>query len=151
MKDFHGTCQTHTHEPAFVFNADEPPVLLGEDKGPNPVEYVLIGLAGCLTTSMVYHAAARGIKINSIESTLEGDLDLQGFLNLNDDVRNGYEHIQVTFKIDADGPEEVLEELIQMAQDRSPVFDIVTNPVSVKVQVVKAASEMDADKEKMTA
>lgn len=138
IKDFYGAGQEDTSRAKpFVMEADEPAVLLGEDAGANPTEYLLAALAGCLTTSMVYHAAARGIKIESIESTYEGDLDLQGFLGLAGKVRNGYEGIRVTFKIKADAPEETLQELIEIAQQRSPVFDIVTNPVPVKVQLAE--------------
>ncbi|MGE0883910.1 MAG: OsmC family protein [Blastocatellales bacterium] len=138
IKDFYGAGQEDTTRlKTFVMEADEPAVLLGEDAGANPTEYLLAALAGCLTTSMVYHAAAQGIKIESIESSYEGDLDLQGFLGLSDKIRNGYEGIRVTFKIKADAPEETLQELIEIAQQRSPVFDIVTNPVPVTVQLAK--------------
>ena len=136
VKDFYGAGQEDTSRTTpFVFDADEPPVLLGEDHGANPVEYVLTGLAGCLTTSLVYHAAAQGIKLTEVESTLEGDLDLHGFLGLSENVRNGYENIRVRFRVKGDAPDEKLEELVQLAQKRSPVFDIVTNPVPVSVQL----------------
>jgi uncharacterized OsmC-like protein len=135
IDDFSGACTVHKREKAFVFDADEPPVLLGEDHGANPVEYALNALAGCLTTSLVYHAAARGIEIEEVESTLEGDLDLHGFLGLSDEVRNGYEQIRVRFKIKADAPAETLEELCRVAQKRSPVFDIISNPVPVSVDL----------------
>jgi len=115
----------------FVLDADEPPVLLGEDKGPNPVEYVLTALVSCMTTTMVYHAAAQGIKIESVESTLEGNLDLQGFLGLREDVRKGYENITVRFKVKSDASPEALEALTK----NSPVYDVVTNPVPVSVVV----------------
>ena len=121
----------------FTLEAAEHPVLLGEDQGPNPVEYVLHALAGCLTTSLVYHAAARGYKITEVESKLEGDLDLHGFLGMDDKVRSGYENIRVTFKVKGDVPEEQLEEPVQIAQARSPVYDIVANPVAISVQMVK--------------
>jgi len=136
VKDFYGACETQTRS-GFTLEAAEHPVLLGEDQGPNPVEYVLHALAGCLTTSLVYHAAARGYKITEVESTLEGELDLHGFLGMDDDVRNGYENIRVTFKVKGDVPEEQLEELVQIAQARSPVYDIVSHPVRVSVQMVK--------------
>ena len=119
----------------FVMEADDPAVLLGEDHGANPVDYVMAALASCLTTSLVYHAAAQGIKIESVESSYEGELDLHGFLGLSDKVRNGYENLNVTFKIKADAPEEKLRELVELAQRRSPVFDIVSNPVPVTVQL----------------
>ena len=101
----------------------------------NPTEFLLHALAGCLTTSLVYHAAAQGIEIEEVESQFEGDLDLRGFLGLSDRVRNGYENIRVTFKITADAPEEKLQELCQLAQKRSPVFDIVSNPVPISVRL----------------
>jgi uncharacterized OsmC-like protein len=135
IKDFYGACQTQTHKKPFNLEEDEPPVLLGEDKGANPVEYVLSALAGCLTTTLVYQAAVRGIKIDEIESTYEGDLDLRGFLGVSQEVRNGYNGIKVTFKIKADASEETLRELVELAQKRSPVFDIITNPVPVTVEL----------------
>ncbi len=137
INDFDGACQTHTRSKPFVFDKDEHPVLLGEDCGANPVEYALAALAGCLTTSLIYHAAARGIKIEEVESKFEGDLDLHGFLGLSEGVRNGYDGIRVTFKIKADAPEQTLEELVELAQKRSPVFDIISNPVPVSVQLDK--------------
>jgi uncharacterized OsmC-like protein len=121
----------------FVLDNDEPDVLLGTDRGANPVEYVLHALAGCLTTSLVYHAAARGIRVQEVESTLEGDLDLRGFLGIDERVRNGYEGIRVTFRIAADASDEQLAELGRLAQSRSPVFDTVTRPVPVTVSVAR--------------
>jgi uncharacterized OsmC-like protein len=133
INEFYGACQTHSRNKGFVFEKDEPPVLLGTDKGANPVEYLLTALAGCLTTSLVYHAAARGIKIDEIEATLAGDLDIQGLLGMSDKVRNGYESIEVKFRIKGDAPEEKLRELVEIAQQRSPVFDIVSHPTPVHV------------------
>lgn len=115
----------------FVMDADEPPVLLGEDAGANPVEYVLHALAACLTTTMAYHAAARGIEIASIESKLEGDLDLRGFLGLSDEVRKGYREIRVDFRVQSDASASTLRQLAQF----SPVFDIVSNSLPVIVRV----------------
>lgn len=139
VKDFYGAGQEDTSRAtSFVMEADEPAVLLGEDNGANPVEYVMAALAGCLTTSLVYHAAAQGITIESVESSYEGELDLHGFLGLSDKVRNGYESLNVTFRIKADAPEEKLRELVELAQRRSPVFDIVSNPVPVTVQLANA-------------
>ncbi len=136
IKDFYGAGQEDTsRRQTFVFDNDEPAVLLGEDNGANPVEFVLHALAGCLTTSLVYHAAAQGIKIEAVESKFEGELDLRGFLGMSENVRNGYENIRVTFKIKADAPEEKLKELCELAQQRSPVFDIITNPTPVSVQL----------------
>lgn len=110
-------------------------MLLGSDRGANPVEFVLHALAGCLTTSLVYHAAARGIRLDEVSSTFEGDLDLRGFLGLDPQVRNGYEGIRVTFAVKGDATPAQLAELVELAQQRSPVFDIVTNPVPVTVRV----------------
>lgn len=137
INEFYGACDTHLRAKPFVFDKDEPPVLLGTDKGANPVEYVLAALAGCLTTSLIYHAAARGYKINEVESSFVGDLDLRGFLGLDDNVRNGYEKIKVMFKVDGDIPDDVLMEIVQIAQQRSPVYDIVTNGVPVDVELEK--------------
>ena len=136
IKDFYGAGREDaSRKQTFVYDNDEPVVLLGEDNSANPVEFVLHALAGCLTTSLVYHAAAQGIKIDAVESKFEGDLDLRGFLGMKEGVRNGYENIRVTFKIKADAPEEKLKELCELAQQRSPVFDIVTNRVPVHVQL----------------
>jgi uncharacterized OsmC-like protein len=137
IKDFYGAKETHKHEKAFELPEDEPPVLLGEDHGPNPVEYALTALAGCLTSSLIYHAAAKGIVINGVESRLEGDLDLRGFLGISKDVDVGYQNIRVYFRIDADLSESQKEELIQMAQKYSPVFNTIANPTSVEVQLDK--------------
>jgi uncharacterized OsmC-like protein len=136
IRNFYGAgAEDTTRKTPFILDADEPKVLLGTDRGANPVEYVLTALAGCLTTSLVYHAAARGIAIEEVESHLEGDLDLRGFLGIAEDVRNGYENIRVTFKIKADASEGQLRELVQLAQKRSPVFDIVSHPVPVSVEL----------------
>jgi uncharacterized OsmC-like protein len=137
INDFYGACQTHSRSQPFVFEKDEPPVLLGEDHGANPVEYALAALNGCLTTSLIYHAAAQGIKIDEVESTLSGDLDLHGFLGLDENVRNGYKKIKVTFKIKSDAPEQKLRQLVELAQNRSPVFDIVSHPTPVEVSMEK--------------
>jgi uncharacterized OsmC-like protein len=136
IKDFYGAGQEdQSRQTAFVLDNDEPAVLLGADNGANPVEFVLHALAGCLTTSLVYHAAARGIQLDEVESQLEGDLDLHGFLGLSESVRNGYEGLRVTFQIKADVPEAKLQELCELAQQRSPVFDIVSHPVPVSVRL----------------
>lgn len=134
VKDFYGAGQEDlSRAEPFVLDADEPDVLLGQDNGANPVEYVLTALAGCLTTAMVYHAAARGIHLDSVESKLEGNLDVRGMLGMTDEVRNGYEGIRVTFKVTGDASDEVLDQLCEIAQQRSPVFDIVSHPVPVTV------------------
>jgi uncharacterized OsmC-like protein len=136
IRNFYGAgAEDTSRKTPFILDSDEPKVLLGNDRGPNPVEYVLTALAGCLTSSLVYHAAARGIAIEEVESHLEGDLDLRGFLGISEAVRNGYESIRVSFKIKADATEEQLKELVQLAQERSPVFDIVSHPVPVSVEL----------------
>ncbi|HJS58581.1 MAG TPA: OsmC family protein [Vicinamibacteria bacterium] len=136
IQDFYGGGQEDSSRAKpFVFDNDEPPVLLGENRGANPVEFVLHALAGCLTTSMVLHAAARGIHLEEVESRFEGDLDVRGLLGLSDEVRNGYERIRVAFKVKGDAPPETLEELVRLAQARSPVFDIVSHGVPVEVRL----------------
>ena len=137
IRNFYGTQQEHERKEPFVLDADEPPLLLGRDLGPNPVEYALTALAGCVTSAIVYHAAAKGIAIRSMESRLEGDIDLQGFLGIRDDVPRGYKEIRMFVKIDADAPPEKLEEIVQLGPTYSPVFDTITRAVPVKVQVEK--------------
>lgn len=133
---FFGTGQELSRQTSFVLMADEPPVLLGKDAAANPVEYLLHALAACLTTSMVYHAAARGIALEEIESSLEGDLDLRGFLKLDPNVRQGCQGIRVNFKIKANAPDDQLQEIAQLGTGHSPVFDSLTKgvPVSVKAE-----------------
>jgi len=134
IKSFYGAGQEDSsrHE-AFILENDEPTVLLGGNHAANPAEQVLHGLAGCLTTAMVYHGAARGYKIDRVESRLEGDLNLKGFLGLDPSVRNGFENISVTFSIEGDLTKEQKEEILRLGMKFSPVFDIVTNKVPVKV------------------
>jgi uncharacterized OsmC-like protein len=128
---FYGAGEEQARERPFSFSADEPPVLLGGDKGANPVEFVLHALAACLTTSLVYHAAARGIAIKTISSEVEGDLDIRGFMGLADDVRKGYQHVRVKMRVASDAPAEQLETLAKF----SPVFDIVSNSLPVELTV----------------
>jgi uncharacterized OsmC-like protein len=122
----------------FLVDAGEPAILLGTDTGPNPAEYLLHALAACLTTSLVYVAAARGVELTEVESTLEGDMDVQGALGLSDDYRNGFERIRVTFRVAGNAPEEKLREVVERAQQRSAVFDMVTNGVPVSVELTPA-------------
>ncbi|MCY1422083.1 OsmC-like protein [compost metagenome] len=136
IQAFHGCREEDsTRTKPFVLDADEPPVLLGQDRGANPVEYVLHALAACLTTTMVYHAAARGIEIRGVESKLQGDLDLRGFLGLDPNVRKGYRSVRVEMLVDSDASPAVLRELAQF----SPVYDIVSHSLPVEV-VVKTRS-----------
>ena len=133
MNDFYGVCQTHSRSHPFVLDKDEPPILLGENHGPNPAEYALAALNGCLTTTLIYHAAAQGVKIDEVESTLAGDIDIQGLLGMSEKVRNGYEKIKVAFKVKSNAPKEKIRELVELAQKRSPVFDMISNPTPVEV------------------
>ena len=137
IKNFYGTQQDHERKEPFVLDADEPPLLLGRDLGPNPVEYALTALAACVTTSIVYHAAAKGVAIRSMETRLEGDIDLQGFLGIRDDVPRGYQEIRMVVDIDADAPPEKLEEIVQLGPTYSPVYDTITRAVPVSVSLAK--------------
>ena len=141
VKDFFGALLEDTSRQPVVFEIDEPPVLLGRNVGPNPVEYVLVGLSGCLTTSLIAHAAARGIEIKGLSTRLEGDLDLRGFLGISEDVTVGYERIRVYFTLDADIPDEKKRELIRMAAKYSPVYNTVANPVAVEVLLDEGRTE----------
>jgi uncharacterized OsmC-like protein len=122
----------------FVLEGDEPPVLLGTNAGPNAVETVLSALASCLTVGIVYNAAARDIKVESLIFALEGDIDLQGFLGLSDRVRPGYQNIRLSCTVRSDAPREKLEELWEYVQRTSPVLDIVRNPVPVSLAIENA-------------
>ena len=131
--NFYGTGQEHSHAKPFVLDVDEPPVLLGKDMAPNAGEYLLHTLAVCMTSTIVYHAAARGIEIEEIESSLEGDVDLQGFLGLDQSVRNGFQGIRVNFKIKADVTDEQLREIWQLGPQYSSIFDTLTQGVPISV------------------
>jgi uncharacterized OsmC-like protein len=120
---------------AFELDAGEPAILIGTDTGPNPAEYLLHALAACLTTSLVYVAAARGVRLTRVESRLEGDIDVRGALGLSDEVRNGFDQIRISFVVEGDAPPETLRGLVERAKARSTVFDIVTNGVPVHVGV----------------
>ena len=140
IKEFYGAGQMdQTRTASWQFDAGEPPILLGTNQGPNPAEFLLHALAACLTTSLVYVAAARGVELDEVESTLEGDMDVRGALGLSDEVPNRYENIRVTFRIKSDAPAEKLAQIVARAQQRSAVFDSVTNPVPVAVDFIKVA------------
>jgi uncharacterized OsmC-like protein len=143
---FHGAGQEQQRASAFFVHADEPPILLGHDQAPNPAEYLLTALAACVTTSLVYHAAARGIEIKGIESKVEGDVDVHGFLGLDETVRKGFQNIRMTLAIHADVSDEQLEELASLGSGFSPVFDSVKNgvPVTVRTERMKTAQAADA-------
>lgn len=129
---FYGAKQEIAHKQKFEMDADEPPILAGEDEGANPVEHLLHALASCVTTSMVAHAAVRGIHVEEVESELEGDIDLRGFLGLSDDVPKGYTDIRVKFKVKADPKD--LARLAELSE-YSPVFNTLTHGVPVSIQV----------------
>jgi len=130
---FYGACQEHQRATPFTMDADEPPVLLGEDTGANPVEFVLAGLSGCMTTTLAYHAAGRGLDIDEISSEFEGDIDLHGLLDLDPGVRSGYREIRVKFRVKGDVDPATVEELVR----KSPVYDTLANPVRIKIEVEK--------------
>jgi uncharacterized OsmC-like protein len=137
IKGFYGAGQDDSSRTeAFVLETDEPPVLLGGNLAPNAGEYLLHALAACLTGTIVYHAAARGIVLEGLECTLEGDLDVQGFLGLADDVRPGFERIRATLRATGDLDDDQLAELAELAAF-SPVRDTVSNPVPVAVEIVR--------------
>ena len=121
------------HKTGMTLVADEPDALLGTDKGANPVEHLLHALASCVTTSTVYHAAARGIEVQRVESTVEGDVDLRGFLDLDASVRNGFQNIRIKLRIKANATDDQMRELTQLGPRFSPVFDTVTRGVRVAV------------------
>jgi uncharacterized OsmC-like protein len=120
---------------AFEIDAGEPAILLGTDTGPNPAEYLLHALAACLTTSIVYVAAARKVELSEVESIVKGSFDVRGALGLTDEVRNGFERITIAFRVKGDAPEEKLHEVVERAKSRSAVYDMVTNGVPVAVEV----------------
>lgn len=134
IQGFHGAgAEDTSREAPFILVGDEPPVLLGANHGPNAVEVVLHALTSCLAVGFVYNAAARGITVRSLDFDVEGELDLHGFLGLSDDVRPGYQQVRVTYRVDADAPDDVVEELCRYVQRTSPVLDILRNPVEVSV------------------
>jgi uncharacterized OsmC-like protein len=135
---FHGLGQEQKHRTEFTFEADHPEIFASEDNGATPVELVLAGLASCLTAGVAAVAQNRGIQLRSVEAKLEGKMDIQGILGVDPDVRNGYDDVRVTFNIDADASQSEIEALVAQSQKRSAVYDIVTNPTNVTVEVRKA-------------
>ena len=147
IREFYGACQEDTsRQREFVIDAGEPAVLLGTDTGANPAEALLHALAACLTTSLVYVASARGVRLTRVESTLEGDMDVRGALGLSDDYRNGFERVRVTFIVEGDAQPDKLRELVNRAQQRSAVFDMVSHGVPVTVTtIVQEPTEISAN------
>jgi uncharacterized OsmC-like protein len=135
ISGFYGAGQEMEHQSVHVFDADHPAVLVGSDNGPTPVEYVLHALAACLTAGIANIAAARKINLTSVESTVEGDIDLLGILGLGgDEVRNGFQGIKVSFKLEGDEADK-LRQVVEQSRARSAVYDIVTNGVPVSIEV----------------
>ena len=129
--------EEQNHKREFTFDADHPAVFASEDNGATPVELVLVGLASCLTAGVAAVAQNRNIQLRSVEAKLEGSMDIQGILGIDKEVRNGYDDVKVSFEIDADASQKDLEALVAQSQKRSAVFDIMTNPTNVTVEVNK--------------
>ena len=135
IEGFHGLGAEQKHKTEFSFEADHPEIFASEDLGVTPIEFVLVGLASCLTAGVASVAQNRGVQLRSVEAKLEGTMDLQGSLGIDRDVRNGYDDIKVTFHIDADAPKKEIEAIVAQSQKRSAVYDVLTNPVNVTVEV----------------
>lgn len=137
IESYHGAGAEHRREREFSYDADHPPVLVGRDQAPTPVEFLLHGLAGCLTAGIGNIASARGVTLHEVESTVEGDIDLNGILGLSKEVRNGYEQIRIRFKIKGNASEQVLREIVEQSRMRSAVYDVLTNgtPIALSVSV----------------
>jgi uncharacterized OsmC-like protein len=132
---FSGAGGEHTHALTFRYTADHPAVLVGADRGPTPVEFLLHALASCITGGIGNIAAARGVTLTSVTSTIEGNINLLGILGLSNDVRNGYERIRATFTIKGDAPAEKLREIVEQSRARSAVFDVLTNGVPIELTI----------------
>jgi len=137
IENFFGLGQDQKHRQAFSYDTDHPEIFASEDKGSTPVEFVLVGLAGCLTAGIAAVAQNRGIQLRSVVATLEADMDIQGILGIDSDVRNGFSSVRVNYEIDADASQEDIAALVAQSQKRSAVFDIITNPTDVHVAVSK--------------
>jgi len=135
VNSYSGACADHTREKTFVLDTDHPAVLVGKDNGPTPVELLLIGLAGCLTAGIGNISAARGVTLESVESTVEGNIDLMGLLGLDKEVRNGFQDMNIHFKIKGDAPAEELEKIVMQSRNRSAVYDVLTNGIPVSISV----------------
>ena len=135
VEGYFGLGEEHNHRTTFEFDADHPEVFASEDKGATPVEIVLVGLASCLTAGVAAVAQYREIQLRSVTAVVEGGMDIQGILGIDSDVRNGFDGIKVTYKIDADASEDDIKALVAQSQKRSAVYDIITNPTNVTVEV----------------
>jgi len=137
VEGFYGLGEEQNHKTTFKFSADHPEVFASEDHGATPVELVLVGLASCLTAGVAAVAQNREIQLNSVKATIEGDMDILGILGGDPEVRNGFNDIQVNYEIDADATPQEIEALVAQSQKRSAVFDAITNPTNVTVNVNK--------------
>jgi len=137
VRDFTQDHEDRSRKKPFFMEAGEPDVLLGRDEGPTPFEAVLHALASCLSISFIYHAAAQEVRIDELDLELQGGLDLRGFLGLSREVRNGFENLKATYCVKSSASKEKLDELCRLAQRRSPVFDVISNPVPVSVHLQK--------------
>jgi uncharacterized OsmC-like protein len=135
IERFFGLGEEQQHKTTFSFDADHPEIFASEDIGPTPVEYVLVGLASCITAGVAAVAQNREIQLRSVSATLEGEMDIQGILGIDSDVRNGFSSIKVTYDIDADASPEEIQALVAQSQKRSAVYDIITNPTNITVEV----------------
>ncbi|HET6663092.1 MAG TPA: OsmC family protein, partial [Acidimicrobiales bacterium] len=135
VERFFGLGEEQQHKREFSFDADHPEIFASEDNGATPVEYVLVGLASCLTAGVASVAQNREIQLRSVTATLEGGMDVSGILGIDSDVRNGFDGIKVTFDIDADASPEDIRAIVAQSQKRSAVYDIITNPTNVTVEV----------------
>jgi uncharacterized OsmC-like protein len=135
IQNFFGLGAEQSHKSEAVFDADHPEIFAAEDNGITPIEYLLVGLASCLTAGVASVAQNRGIQLRSVEATVEGNHDIRGILGVDSDVRNGFNDLKVTFTIDADASKQEIEALVAQSQKRSAVFDALANPTSVIVEV----------------
>jgi uncharacterized OsmC-like protein len=135
IETFSGAGGEHTHKKTFTFDADHPAVLVGDDNGPLPVEFVLYSLGACIIGGIANIAAARGVTLTEVDATVEGDMDARGILGLSREVRNGYQNVRATFTIKGDAPEEKLRQIVEQAKARSAVFDVISNPVPVEIGI----------------
>jgi uncharacterized OsmC-like protein len=137
VEGFFGLGDEQRHVREFRYDSDHPEIFASEDKGSTPVEFVLVGLAGCLTAGIAAVAQNRGIQLHSVTASIEAPMDIQGILGIDADIRNGFNSITVNYRVDADASEEDIAALVAQSQKRSAVFDIITNPTNVTVNVNK--------------
>jgi uncharacterized OsmC-like protein len=135
IEKFTGAGGDHVHAQTFAYDADHPEVLVGKDHGPTPVEFLLHAIGACLMAGVANISAARGVTLTSVQTTIEGDINLLGILGLSDEVRNGFRQIRVTFRIEGDASPETMREFVEQSRSRSAVYDVLTKGVDVAVEV----------------